>query len=145
MSEDKAQVSIRIPVHLHNKILEVMQKSPKGTHKTDVIVELLESYFRLKELERKDIINGIDDIFSVENKVFMPRNIYKQLLTKSDYTVNEEIKKGIIDTAVVSDINFIIMEVSLDTNAIMVELLVQKKSLKLINKKLEILDREREK
>ncbi|WP_294965636.1 hypothetical protein [Sulfurimonas sp.] len=141
MKEDKIQVSIRIPSKLHLRIIDVMKKSPPETSKTDIIVELLESYFRLRDSEKDDVITEIDSIFSVENKVFMPRIIYKQLLTKSDYVVDKEIKQGIIDTTVITDTAFIIMEVALDTNAIMIELLVQKKSIELSNKKIEILER----
>jgi hypothetical protein len=89
------------------------------------------------------VLSKIDEVFSVENKVFMPRKVYKQLLTKSDYTINNEIQKGIVDTAKIGETNYIIMEVELDTNAIMVELLVHKKDIELLKRKIETFETEK--
>jgi hypothetical protein len=119
-----------------------MEKTPHEISKTEVIIELLEETFAAKEAKRADILNDIDSVFSVENKVFMPRNIYKKLLTKSDYTVDKEITDGAVDSAKVADIDFIIMEACIDTNAIMVEMLVQKKSIEILKKRITVLEKE---
>ena len=91
--EEKVQVAIRIPESTHNKIIQFMVKGNFST-KTDTIVEIVENFFKKYDNTQSSILKEIDNVFNVENKVFMPRDVYKQLLGKSDFDIENEINLG---------------------------------------------------
>lgn len=136
IEDDKISISMRIPTRLHNKIMEIVKKGDNIT-KTDVVVDNLNRYFELENSSKEEILKSIEDVFSIENKTFMPKNIYKKLLAKSEYEIREETKKGLIETTMIKGELFVMIDTELDQNAITVELLLQKKQLELLERKVE--------
>lgn len=156
--EEKVQVAIRIPSKIHDKILKVSQNELHNKTKTDVIVAILEKFFQDQEKEKKEFVEGIEEyenlvddqqnslvdeiehMFSLGEKIFMSRKVYKQILQKSESKVEYEIKTGMIDSVLIADIDFVVLESSLDTNSIVIEQILQKKEIATLKKRINILE-----
>ena len=137
MPKTSIPATIRIPSELEVKINAHIGFS-NGTikNRSQAIIELLNYAFGLIEENKNKLIEDIESTFSVENKVFMPINVYKKLVTKSNYTIQEELSRGTIEEISINKVRFIIIEAPTDTSAIIVELLVQKKDIELLNRKI---------
>lgn len=148
--EEKVLVSIRIPPEIHNKILKVSQNALHHKTKTDVIVAILEKFFQeqdgkkrefAKELEEQsDLVDDLENMFSLGEKIFMSRKVYRQILQKSESKVEYEIKTGAIDSILIAGVDFVVLESSLDTNSIVVEQILQKKEIAALKRRVDILE-----
>jgi hypothetical protein len=150
--EEKVQINIRIPVSIHDKILKIVNKNNKT--KTDVIVAILEKFFSGYEDMKKDFsteleehyiakeeaVDELDNMFSLGEKIFMSKKVYKQILQKSESKIEYEIKTGIIDSTQIAGIDFVIIESALDTNSIVVEQILQKKEIANLKRRVDIIE-----
>jgi len=140
MYDDKVSMSLRVPQKIHDKIVDIIEKNSNLT-KTDVVVGILNMHFLTEQSNKEDILNSISEVFSIENKTFMPKQVYKKLLAKSDYEISEEIKKGLIKSINIRGEKFLMFEAHTDQNAINVELLLQKKAIVLMEKRIDKIER----
>ncbi len=128
----KVQINLRIPQWQDVKMKQIASKT--NVTKTDVLIMILGQYFEKKSAFKTELISEIDDIFSVENKAFLPKNIYKQLMGKSEKAVQEDISACVIQSVTIRELEFIIIDTMLNTTAIMVELLTQKQEIEYLKR-----------
>jgi predicted DNA-binding protein len=141
--EDQVPISVRIPANLHNKLLKLSRTRTK----TEIIIYILEKYFQEQEKNEsifkgeieKKLIDDLDKIFSLGEKIFMPKKVYKQILQKSESKIEAEIQSGIVDSVSISNITFIVIESNFELNSIVVEQILQKKEIVVIKKRLDFL------
>ena len=133
-------VTIRMPNTLHNKILQVAKKEG-SLNKTEVIVGILEDFFIEIENSNDSLITEIDRIFSIENKIFMPKKVYKQIMSKTDVMIKKELTEGLIEIKSIHDLDYILLESTDNINTIATEQLLQKKNLSLLETRIEILEK----
>jgi len=131
--DDKVQLAARIPKKYNDKLL--MLANNKGINKTEVLIQIMASYFNINEPKQQNFIDAIDDVFSIEKKIFLPVSVYKKLLSKTDSELESEISKGLANIVNVAAMDFIVIDANMDINAIAVELLIQKKNIELLNEK----------
>ena len=82
----------------------------------------------------------LENTFSLGEKIFMSRKVYKQILQKSESKVEYEVKTGIIDSIIIANIEFVVLESSFDTNSIVVEQILQKKEISNLKRRVDILE-----
>ena len=127
--------SFRIPDNLNEKITKIARG--ENISKTKVILSILYKYFNDIDDSNDEIIASINDAFSIENKIFMPIQLYKQLFAKSDSDIENDISKNLIIKKEIKNNIYLIYEVSKSTNAIALECLNLKKEIEILKSKID--------